>query len=58
MKSPHCGPNGFSPPVPPELQAQLCQENPVTHQVPEPQSIGLVGLAVIIMMYVLRRKHG
>lgn len=42
----HCGPNGFSPPAPPEM----CHNT-----VPEPATWGLIILACILV-YVMRRR--
>lgn len=45
----HCGPNGFSPPAPPELCGQV-------NHVPEPNSLVLVLLAGLILAVIKGRR--
>lgn len=44
----HCGPNGFSPPAPPELCAQV-------NRVPEPSTFWLL-LIGLVCAIVLRKR--
>ena len=44
----HCGPDGFSPPAPPEM----CE----VHQVPEPGTLQLL-VAALVAARVVRRKQ-
>ena len=43
--SEHCGPNGFSPPAPPELCAQI-------HTIPEPSTFLLLLIAILCFAVV------
>ena len=46
----HCGPDGFSPPAP----QWVCDAPEEVHQVPEPGSLALVLVALVLMRRVLR----
>lgn len=47
----HCGPDGFSPPAPPEI----CNAPDVVNTVPEPGTLALMALA-LPLLWVLRRR--